>query len=200
MVESGDSGAELGSLRAVWPHRGVPAEWVRQLKYGERTAAVTVLADAMAELAAPADVVTWCPASPMGRRARGYDQSELLARAIAHRLDLPARRLLRRGRRDRAQTRRDRAGRLVGPRLRAARTLPRRPTVLLVDDVTTTGTTLRSAAALLYRAGAGWVHGLVATHADSTAGLTRPEAPVYGPRAQATLGGNRWTSPSAHGT
>ena len=180
MAESGISGAELGSLRAVWPHRGVAAEWVRQLKYGDRTAAVTVLADAMAAIAAPADVVTWCPASPTGRRARGYDQSELLARAVAHRLDLPARRLLRRERRDRAQTRRDRTGRLVGPRLRPARTLPRRPVVLLIDDVTTTGTTLRSAAAILHRAGAGRVHGLVATHAGYTVGLTRPEASVYG--------------------
>lgn len=165
MAESQVDDAVLASLRAVWTHSGTAAEWVRQLKYSDRTAAVTVLADAMAAIAAPADVVTWCPATPAARRERGYDQSELLARALAHRLGIPARRLLRRERGDRPQTQRDRAGRLVGPRLRPAGKLLHRPTVLLIDDVATTGATLRSAATVIRRSGAGCVHGLVVTQA-----------------------------------
>ena len=189
----------LASLRAVWPHRGAAADRVRQLKYGDRSVAVTVLADAMAAIASPADLITWCPASPAALRERGYDQSELLARALAHRLRIPARRLLRRERRDRPQTERDRAGRLVGPHLHAAGRLRRRPAVLLVDDVTTTGATLVAAATLLRRSGAGRVHGLVATRAERP----RPDtADGLGVRSelQPIPGGYEWTSPSAHGT
>ena len=57
----------LASLRAVWLHAGQAAERVRALKYGDRSAAVTVLADAMAAIAPPVDLVTWCPASPGAR-------------------------------------------------------------------------------------------------------------------------------------
>ena len=189
----------LASLRAAWPHRGAAAERVRQLKYGDRSAAITWLADAMAAIAAPADLITWCPASPSAVRSRGYDQSELLARALAHRLQIPVRRLLRRDRRDRPQTERDRAGRLVGPRLRGVGRLRCRPAILLVDDVATTGTTMVSAATVLRRSGAARVHGLAATRAerprpDTTGGV--------GVRSdlQPIPGGNEWTSPSAHGT
>lgn len=156
----------LTSLHALWPHRGAAADRVRDLKYADRSAVITPLADAMAAAAHPCDLVTWCPASPATRRRRGYDQSELLARAVAHRLRLPARRTLRRERRDPPQTERDRTGRLVGPALRPAARLRHRPVVLLIDDVATTGTTLHTAAAVLRGAGAVAVHGLVATRAE----------------------------------
>lgn len=189
----------LASLRAAWPHRGAAAERVRQLKYRDRAVAVTVLADAMAAIAAPADLITWCPASPAALRERGFDQSELLARALAHRLRIPVRRLLRRDRRDRPQTGRDRAGRLVGPRLRAAGRVRRQPTILLIDDVVTTGTTLVSAAAVLRGCGAGSVHALVATRAEPSRPDTAGGAGVRSD-PQPIPGGYEWTSPSAHGT
>lgn len=159
------SDSPLQSLRSVWPHEGRPAEVVRRLKYGSASAAVTVLADAMAACAPPADLVTWCPATPRARRDRSFDQSELLARAIGHRLAIRTRGLLRRSRHDHAQTGRDRAGRLVGPDLTAVGRLRGQPVVLLVDDVATTGATLTTAAEVLHLAGAGAVHGLVATRA-----------------------------------
>lgn len=196
----------LESLRAVWPHHGIAADRVRALKYGDRSAAVSILADAMAPLAPPVHVVTWCPASPSARAARGFDQSELLARAIGHRLRVPVRRLLRRDRRDRPQTERDRAGRLAGPALRPLGRLRRAPAVLVVDDVATTGTTLAVAAAVLTSAGAGAVHGLVATRAArpdrhhasgrSDTGTGAGVRSIPQPRS----GGYEWTSPSAHGT
>lgn len=155
----------LASLSALWSHDGVAADRVRALKYGDRGRTVTVLADAMASRAPAVDVVTWCPATPAARRTRGFDQGELLARAVAHRLRVPVRGLLRRARGDRRQTDRDRRGRLVGPDLTARRRLRGSPRVLLIDDVTTTGTTLIAAATALRGAGAGPVHGLVATRA-----------------------------------
>lgn len=188
----------LSSLGAVWVHEGRPADLVRQLKYRGGSAAVTVLADAMAARAPGVDVVTWCPAAPGSRRRRPFDQSELLARAIGHRLGVRVRRLLRRESGDPAQTDRDRFGRLAGPTLSAASPLRGSPRVLLVDDVATTATTLRVGAAALRGAGAGEVHGLVATRARRRR-ADRSGATGVRSGTQRMTGGSGWTSPSVHG-
>lgn len=113
------------------------------------------LADAVrADLAVSGiDVVTWAPTSSRRRRQRGFDQAQLIARAVARDLGVPCRRLLVRETR-RAQTGRSRQARLAGPRFRAMQT--RRPMrVLVVDDVVTTGSTLRAAAHALTASGWG---------------------------------------------
>ncbi len=159
--------AALGPIdvRACWVHEGQAAELVRELKYGRATAAVTVLADAMAPLVPIVDLVTWAPASAERRRSRGFDQGELLARAVAGRTGLSARRMARRGS-DTPQTTRDRAGRIAGPSLvPAGRRLRRWPSVLVIDDVSTTGATLRAMAEVIRAHGAGDVFCLVATKA-----------------------------------
>lgn len=160
----------LARLDAVWPHQGAAAELVRELKYGRATAVVSDLAEAMAKVAPHADVVAWVPASRDRRRRRGFDQGELLARAVARRLELPVRRALRRTD-NVAQTARELEGRLVGPDFApVGRRFVFEPSVLLVDDVFTTGSTMRSAASVLRSRGAGEVVGLVATKArDPTA-------------------------------
>jgi predicted amidophosphoribosyltransferase len=157
----------LGTIdvRACWPHEGQAAELVRELKYGRATAAVTPLADAMAPLAPVVDLVTWAPASSERRRSRGFDQGELLARAVASRAGLSVRRVARRGS-DAPQTARDRAGRIAGPSLvPAGRRLRRWPSVLVIDDVSTTGATMRAMAEVLRGHGAGEIFCLVATQA-----------------------------------
>ena len=191
--------APLDWLVAAWPHRGRPADLVRELKYGRATVVVTKLAGAMTAIAPKAEVVTWIPASPSRRRRRGFDQGELLARAVARRLRLPARRLLRRTD-DIAQTSRGLEGRLLGPDFEAVgRRLRFKPRVILVDDVCTTGSTLRSAAAVLRARGAGWVCGLVATKATISGRSAESRVGVYDPVADRTTGGWKWTSPSVHG-
>lgn len=159
------SDAALDDVRSCWPHAGPHAALIHELKYGRATSVVTELADALAEIAPPSDLVTWVPCSPSRRRQRGFDQSELLARAVAGRLGVRARRLLRRVDDD-AQTARDLSARLEGPDfVSVGRRLRFSPTVLLVDDVLTTGATLRSAAAVVRDRGGARVVGLTVTRA-----------------------------------
>ncbi|MCP4895880.1 MAG: ComF family protein [bacterium] len=107
------------------------------------------------------EFVTAVPSHPLYRLRRGYSASELVATAIARRLCLPScqalsrRDLGRQARRSRAQ-RTAMAGKAFGRR-RAARKLNGR-SVLLIDDVTTTGTTMHRASRSLLQAGAGSVY------------------------------------------
>lgn len=135
---------------------------VVQWKYGQLTSITGHLADIVSAAArtilriGSIDVVTWAPTSPRRRRKRGYDQAELLARAVAWRLRLPCRELLRRVG-VAAQTGRSRADRLGdGPRF-VARPSRRWERVLVIDDVVTTGSTLWAAEAALKQAGYGGV-------------------------------------------
>lgn len=102
------------------------------------------------------------------RTRRGYNQAELIADAMAKALGAPRVNLLRRVRRTPPQTDvrvSDRAANVRG----AFAPRPIDPTgwdVWLVDDVKTTGATLRACAKLLKRAGADRVHVAVAAVAD----------------------------------
>jgi len=148
----------LDGAWALLAYEGPGRDLVQALKFRNRRSAVGVLAAAMAgQVTERPGVVTWLPATPAHRRERGFDQAELLARRVGRTLGVPARRLLVR-RPDRPQTGLPRAERLRGPALR-----PRRGvggTVLVVDDVVTTGASLRAAAGALREAGADRILGL----------------------------------------
>jgi len=98
--------------------------------------------------------ITWVPLGTARRRARGYDQAEALARAVAKTMGGSARRLLERVIETPPQARR--SGLTRRQALRGAFTatgpVPRR--ILLVDDVLTSGATVASCALALRRAGA----------------------------------------------
>jgi len=65
------------------------------LKYRNRRDALAYLASQIAQIVdVEADVVTWVPTTGARRRARGFDQAELLARAVGRRTGLPVRSLL----------------------------------------------------------------------------------------------------------
>jgi predicted amidophosphoribosyltransferase len=137
-------------------YEGVARELVARAKYrGERRFLVAV-AHRVAALAAgapqPIDLVTWVPASSSRLESQGVDHGELLARAVARVLAVPVLpRLVRRA--GRAQTGLAAGARRVGPDLRPIGRTDG-ATVLVVDDVATTGGTLSSAARALRSAGA----------------------------------------------
>ncbi len=140
-------------VRAAFPFDGVARQVVLGLKYRNRRRVAAVLANQIVRrLTLPdVDLVTWAPTSRARVAQRGFDQGELLARAVAKRLGVPCRRMLYR-QHGQAQTGRSRTQRLQGPGFRA-----RAPQdglrVLLVDDVVTTGATLSAAAQSLRAAG-----------------------------------------------
>jgi predicted amidophosphoribosyltransferase len=158
--------AGLDGCRALLVYEGPTRELVTSLKYRNDRRALAWLADGMAALLEPpaGALVTWIPTTEARRHRRGFDQAALLARAVARRWKLPCRRLLVR-RPGPAQTGRSRVERAGSVDL--ALTSPRRQVrtpILLVDDVVTTGATLRSGAAVLRAAGAPWIGAVLAAH------------------------------------
>lgn len=158
------------SCLALLAYEGGGRELVARLKYRNHRSALPGLAAALADLVrdpGTLDVVTWAPTTPDRRRRRGFDQAELLARGVARRLGRPCRRLLVRYPGP-AQTGRTRVERRRGPSLHPCRPAP--ASVLVVDDVLTSGATASAAAWALRSAGASRVVVLVAARTPRPGG------------------------------
>ncbi len=152
----------LAGLWAAIAYTGPGRDLLARFKYRNQRSSLMWLVSAMTR-ALPADLtvdaVTWAPTSRQRRRDRGFDQAELLARALGREIDLPVLSLLRRV--DAAgQTGLSRSQRYCGPVFAPRRHPP--PAVLVVDDVITTGATLQAAAKSLVRAGVRKVDAVVA--------------------------------------
>ena len=141
-------------------YEGIARRLILNLKYHNRRQIVSVLVELLAQrimqrapnIATICDVVTWAPTSTARVRRRGLDQAELLARRLARVLDVPCRQLLIKTSTN-VQTGASREERLRGS-VFSARKLGVNSHVIVVDDVVTTGTTLRCAADALHKAGA----------------------------------------------
>lgn len=157
----------LDSFAAVWYYEGnVRKSLLRYKFYGARS-----YADAYGRLLAMKlsndhpegfDILTWIPISPIRKLRRGYDQVELLARAVGRELEIRPVPLLRKVRHNPAQSGiRDpsqrRANVLGVYRLRKGVDLAGKR-ILLLDDILTTGATAGEAAKVLRTAGAKEVH------------------------------------------
>lgn len=132
-------------------YAGPARDLVLALKFHGRVAAAKVMAAQIAANAPPGlldGTLVPVPAHRARRRQRGFDPAALLARELARRTRLPVLAALVRedGPRD-GQVGRTRDARLAGPDVRLRRRVD--APVLLVDDVVTTGATLRACAAAL---------------------------------------------------
>jgi ComF family protein len=164
VIDPGPPGVDLAVSAS--PFDGVARRVVHGLKFGRRLSLAGVAAEAMLR-ALPdresPDAVVPVPAGPWRWRSRGFDSAEEIAIALSERARLPYAPCLRRDR-GRRQVGRRRSRRLTGaPRVWAVADAP--STVVLVDDVWTTGATLAACAGALRTAGSRRVIALTLAHA-----------------------------------
>lgn len=111
------------------------------------------------KLAGTYDLISWVPCGRGRRRRRGFDQAELLAKALAEALHVPAVRTLEKIRNNQAQSRTGSAAQRranvagVYKAYKPAQFSGKR--ILLVDDIITTGATLSECGKTLLLAGSG---------------------------------------------
>ena len=146
---------------AACHYRGVMERVLHALKFERHDFLAGALASLLEEtLRARGDLAfDAIVAVPMGRakeRRRGYNQAELLARALARRLGAGCDMTLLTRRRERATQsmlpKRQRAANVRGAFAASSRV--KGTSILVVDDICTTGETLRACATALRRAGA----------------------------------------------
>ncbi len=159
----------LDGIRAATLHEGIARQAVHAIKYDHRrdlaVPLATLLQRTLVQVPLTFDLVTAVPLHPARERERGYNQAELLARALAAQIDTPYCPGL-----ERVRATADQIGLSVAerhanvhaafrgdpPRFRGQR-------VLLIDDVCTTGATLDACAQALQAAGAQLIFGLAIT-------------------------------------
>ncbi len=178
--------AARGPLDAAWAplaHEGPARAVVHALKFRGAVRLVDLMAAQVAANAPPGlldgAVLVPVPAHPARRRARGFDHAGRLAAAVGVRTGRPVVTCLRRSGTARRQVGASRAARVARGRVEVRLDggpgghgggLPPPPVVALVDDVHTTGATLRACAAVLRAGGSRRVVGVTYARALSSPG------------------------------
>ncbi len=154
-------------LSAIVPgcrYEGLMRELIQRFKYGHDQSLMRLLGDlmlpALQDLRLKGkhfDAIVPVPLHPLREREREFNQADLLASRLAKHLKLPVHHLLQRTRATVPQARFDRMHRLENLKeaFKIRRAVEGGATLLLVDDVTTTGATLNACAFVLMEAGAG---------------------------------------------
>ena len=153
----------LQNLWGLAEYDGPIGSIIRRCKYKPDQRIIRVLVQFMRTSAVPwndFDIITHVPTTFSRRFSRGFDQAQLLAQKLSASTTIPYQQLLRR----------------VDPKAQSSRTYEERKTnlsfrfscraqppetVLLIDDVCTTGSTLESCAMTLLNNGATSVSGIV---------------------------------------
>ena len=153
--------ARAAAFARAWAplaHDGPARALVNALKFGGALALADLMAAQLAAgappwLAAGGPLVP-VPAHPSRVRGRGFDQAQLLARALGRRTGLRVAPCLRRGGPATRQLGAPRRRRVAAGRIEVVARGPLPEEVTLVDDVHTTGATLDGCARALRRGGA----------------------------------------------
>lgn len=148
---------------ALWYYKDDVRNSIHRYKFGRRRSYAQVYARMMAmkvseAINADIDLICWVPVFWLRRYKRGFDQSELLARAVGKELSLPVIPTLRKIRNNSAQSTiqgaSQRKANVTGAyRVRKDSAIAGKR-LLLIDDVITTGATASECARVLLTAGA----------------------------------------------
>ena len=151
---------------AAFTYTGAMRQAVYRMKAANRRDYLPFFAQSIVRAAAPQlrfwrpEVILPVPMHPKKRRKRGYNQSELLAKELGRLTGIPVRsdllRTVRPVREQKKLNRRERMQNLRGSIALIGQDFPYR-TVLLADDVFTTGSTMDEIARVLKEAGAAHV-------------------------------------------
>lgn len=157
----------LDSFAAVWYYEGsVRKSLLRYKFYNARSFAGPygrlLAMKILREYPEGFDVLTWVPVSRLRKFRRGYDQVELLARAVGKELGMTPVPLLRKVRHNRPQSRihgaEKRRANVLGAYRETDREAIAGKRILLLDDILTTGATAGECARVLLTCGAKEVH------------------------------------------
>ncbi len=161
-------GAPPASISAIGAYAGPLRSAIHALKYDGRHGVAATLAPLLAERLAPrvvaGDLLVAIPLHPSRQRERGYNQADIVATELARLLPLEiAPTALRRTRQTADQTRLSGTQRAANMRdaFTARSDAARDRRIWLLDDVYTTGATLRAGASALRAAGARDIRGAV---------------------------------------
>lgn len=146
--------SRLAAVYVCTEYEGVAKDLIGRLKFSGAQAAARSIAQALAPLLTTHTVIVPVPTATSRVRRRGYDQAKLIAKRLARQTGLEYRDCLARlGQAHQVGASRQQRLKQLSGAYRIKRPLKANQTVLLVDDVLTTGATLEGAAATLKSAG-----------------------------------------------
>lgn len=166
-----EKGAFLTKVVTALPYEDKVRKAVQRFKFQGRQSYARPLARILSyavnkKLGAPYDLITFVPTNARNLRRRGYNHAELLARELAGFSDTPCAETLRKTRRTKPMyglKPAERRANALGAFTRCCpESLIRGKTILLVDDVFTTGATMSECARMLREGGANCVYGAAA--------------------------------------
>lgn len=157
----------LDSWAAVWYYEGYIRSSLLRFKFHRARHYAPVYGRVLAmrlseEHPEGFDVLTWVPIGPLRKLKRGYDQVELLAKAVGEELGMEPLRMLRKVRNNPPQSgitgEAERKANVLGAYRVVNPEAFQGKRVLLLDDIITTGATAGECARMLLTAGAKEVH------------------------------------------
>lgn len=148
--------SDIKGLKAycAFDYYGYARKIVRGFKYSDKRYLASFMAQEMAKaIAREYDFITYVPLHKKRRKCRGFDQAELLAKALSKQTDIPFIKALERKRNTPTQTKlnaKEREENMAGAFESVCEVGGK---TLLVDDVLTTGATAYECARVLKKAG-----------------------------------------------
>ena len=157
----------LDSFAAVWYYEGSVRRSLLRFKFRNARSFAACYGRLLAMVIQEqhpegVDLLTWVPVSRLRKFRRGYDQVELLAKAVGKELGMKPVPLLKKIRHNRPQSgihgAAERRGNVLGVYRETDREAIQGKKILLLDDILTTGATAGECARVLLTAGAKEVH------------------------------------------